>query len=77
MLPYLLGVELVARVDLKHDRARRTLLVQAAWGEPGADADVAQSLAGSLQQMAQWLGADQVEPASRGDLAGPLAVHLR
>ena len=77
VLPYLLGDELVARVDLKHDRARRTLLVQAAWGEPGADADVAQSLAGSLQQMAQWLGADQVEPASRGDLAGPLAVHLR
>jgi uncharacterized protein YcaQ len=77
VLPYLAGDELVARVDLKHERARRALLVRAAWGEPGAGDDVVQRLARSLQQMAQWLGADQVEPAARGDLARALAVHLR
>lgn len=74
VLPFMLGDELVARVDLKADRAERTLLVQAAWGEPGIDeADVARELADELTTMARWLGLEQVQVVGPGDLSGALA----
>lgn len=74
VLPFMLGDELVARVDLKADRAERTLLVQAAWGEPGIDeADVARELADELVAMAGWLGLEQVQVVGPGDLSRALA----
>jgi uncharacterized protein YcaQ len=75
VLPFLLGDELVGRVDLKADRGKRALLVQSAWGEPGAtNGDVAYELHQELQSMAGWLGLDRVVVNGRGDLAPAVAA---
>ena len=74
VLPFLLGDELVARVDLKADRANRTLMVQSAWGEPGIpEGDVADQLADELASMAGWLGLERVQVIGAGDLSPALA----
>ncbi|ASR35352.1 hypothetical protein BAY61_10490 [Prauserella marina] len=73
VFPFLLDGELVARVDLKADRARGVLRVQGAFLEPGADqARVASELAGELRLMAAWQELDGVVAGQRGDLAAPL-----
>jgi uncharacterized protein YcaQ len=75
VLPFLLGESLVARVDLKSDRARGALLVQGAFAESGVDVDhVAVELAAELREVAGWLGLDDVVVGRRGDLAKPLAA---
>jgi hypothetical protein len=73
VLPFLLGDELVARVDLKADRQAGVLRVQAAYAEVGADRPlVAVALAEELRLMADWLELDDVAVADRGDLAANL-----
>jgi len=73
VLPFLLGDELVARVDLKADRQRGVLMVPGAFAELGVPiTEVANALAAELATMAQWLDLTGIEVGSRGDLASPL-----
>ena len=59
VLPFLLGDELVGRVDLKTDRAERVLRVKAAYAEEGRDpAAVAGALRGALDDLARFVGTD-------------------
>jgi uncharacterized protein YcaQ len=75
VLPLLLGDELVARVDLKADRAAGALLVQAAHAEPDvtpARGEIAEALLGELRAMASWLDLEDVVVVGAGDLAPAL-----
>jgi uncharacterized protein YcaQ len=68
--PFLLGDTLVARCDLKADRAQRILMVQSAFLEPGQEARrVIAGLVSELRQMQEWLELDHIKVGERGDLA--------
>lgn len=73
VLPFLLGNRLVARVDLKADRAGGKLIVHSAWAEPGAGSKMAGELAAELQLLSTWLELDDIAVARHGDLADALA----
>ena len=80
VLPFLLDGDLVARVDLKADRAASTLLVRGAFAEARVHDDpaqlgrVAEELAGELGELARFLALDGVEVVPHGDLAPALAA---
>ncbi|MEO6084102.1 MAG: crosslink repair DNA glycosylase YcaQ family protein [Umezawaea sp.] len=78
VFPFLLDGNLVARVDLKADRAAGLLRVQGAFAEPGQDTGrVTVELAAELRHMADWLGLDDVVIMPRGDLYPALQAVIR
>jgi uncharacterized protein len=79
VFPFLLDGQLVARVDLKADRAAGVLRVPGAFAEP-AIADRARlvvELSSALGEMAQWLELDGIAMGQRGDLIADLGAAIR
>lgn len=77
VFPFLLGDELVARVDIKADRKTGVLRVPGAFLEASQDPiRVARELAVELGEMARWLGLGEIAVGSKGDLVAPLRAIL-
>ena len=78
VMPFLMGDQLVARVDLKADRREATLMVKSAHLEEGQDSGpVAGELAKQLNTMSQWLGLGQVKVDRSGNLSTDLRAAIR
>ena len=70
-LPLMVDGVLVGRIDLKADRARKSLLVQAAWQEENAPAHTAARAQKLLTRAAAWQQLDRVENTGAGNLSLP------
>ena len=77
VMPFLLGEDLVARVEMKADRKAGVLNVSGAWAEHGVEQGrVAEALASEAASLAQFLGLDRLTLGRRGDLMKPLRSAL-
>lgn len=61
VLPLLRRERIVGRVDLKHERTERKLVVRAFHPEPGARGDLRACLDGALRRLARVVGAETVD----------------
>jgi uncharacterized protein YcaQ len=78
VLPFLMDERLVARLDLKADRQKGRLLVQAAYLEPWHNQTaVADALADELAMLARWQGLGRVVVGRKGDLVGALRSAVK
>ncbi len=76
--PFVLGEELVARVDLKAERDKGVLRVKSAFAEEGQDHEyVAANLADELRLMADWLGLKRVVAGRKGNLIAAIRTALK
>ena len=70
VLPFLVGDRIVARVDLKSDRAASTLLVRGAHCETGRPPRCNRRTADArLNAIASWLNLEKIKVTRRGNLA--------
>lgn len=83
VLPFLHDDALVARLDVRFDRARCRLEVPAAWAEPrwwptnpSTEADALGALAAELRALSGWCGGGDIDVGPRGDLADRLRTVL-
>jgi uncharacterized protein YcaQ len=77
VLPFVMGDRFAARVDLKADRKASTLIVHAAYLEPGRNArETARALAAELRSLASWLSLASFAIGRKGNLARPLKQAL-
>ena len=77
VLPFRMGDNIVARVDLKADRKNGRLLVQAAHEEPGrAGKQCVECLADELKSLSHWLGLERIRVSPNSDFARALAAAL-
>lgn len=76
-LPVLVGDRIVARVDLKADRAASALRVQSAWWEPQARPEDAVPIAAELALAASWQGLEHVSVSGWGDAADSVYQALQ
>jgi uncharacterized protein len=78
VLPFLLGEDFVARLDLKADRATGTLLVQGAHREGDQPAEtIVRPLQDELLSLAAWLGLNSIRVGSKGDLVPALRAAMQ
>ena len=61
VLPILHGDRLIGRIDPVLDRKRRVLKVNAVHAEPKAPAGAWRSIRAAIDELAAWIGADEVE----------------
>lgn len=77
-MPFLLGDELVGRVDLKADRQAGALRARGTFVEEGQDpVRVGRAMAEQLEVMAAWLQMGSIEVAERGNGAASVRRALR
>jgi len=77
VFPFLLGDELVARVDIKADRRAGVLRVPGAFLEDGQDqVRVGRAVAAELCSMAGWLGLGEIAIGTKGNLASALRAEV-
>ncbi len=73
VLPFLLGDQLVGRVDLKADRSSSKLIIQGSFVEKKVNPDrVAQQLSVELNRLRKFLGLNEVVIRRRGNLSTKL-----
>lgn len=75
-LPVLVGDRIVARVDLRADRASSTLQVQSAWWEPQGRIEDAELVAAEIALAASWQRLEHVSVSGWGDAAEALRTAL-
>jgi uncharacterized protein len=77
VLPFRVGDRIVARVDLKANRAERRLIVRAVHEEPGdTAADCVERLAAELQALGRWLDLDDILVKRHNDFSRRLAAAV-